>query len=99
MADKFMRRGNKMESTATRMTYHHTLMTPKQWKAGQVGEGETGKPFYFDCCECGAKEPVIYGFKSGSETPDFFKILVVEKFPGFHLAMYCQACWEKVNGK
>jgi hypothetical protein len=96
-----------MESTATRTTYHHTLITPKKWKAGQVGEGETGKPFYFDCCECGAKEPVIYGFKSGSETPDFFKILVVEKpyfiagakFNGFHLAMYCQACWEKVNGK
>jgi hypothetical protein len=73
--------------------YMHTLLEPDKWRAGYVGADRI--PFFFDCCKCNAKEPIIHGFLSDSEKPDFFSIMAIptEDPPTCRLALYCRDCW------
>jgi hypothetical protein len=74
--------------------YASTLIEPKQWRAGY--EGKDQKPFYFNCCKCGAHEPKIAGFYTAQPNTDFTSILTIKKPDGFYsLALYCEPCWKK----
>lgn len=76
-------------------TYLLELLTPIQWRAGYSGADR--KPFYFDCADCGAKEPFIGSFLSFTAAPDF-KEIVLFRAPGdafVKLALFCVPCTEK----
>lgn len=81
--------------TTAQKYYAHTLVKPTKWKAGEC---PPGKDFYFDCCDCGAKEPAIAGFYSASPEPKFEEILIQELPNGFcKLEMYCEKCWSRLQ--
>ncbi len=68
----------------------YELKKPQQWKAGSVG----GKPFYFDCCDCGTKEPVIKGYLAAGPTLEQIAVIPL-KNGFFHMALYCASCFDK----
>lgn len=69
-----------------------SLDPPAQWKAGSVGAER--KPFYFDCADCGAKEPPIAGIISTDGT--FSGIgLLAGNTPFVKPAMFCAPCFAK----
>ncbi len=77
---------------------YYQLTPPKQWQAGSVGD----KPFYFDCADCGAKEPPIAGIlASVPEGPvprqvGYDQVGILTDGPrGPRNAMFCQPCFEK----
>jgi len=77
-----------------KMIYAHTLKEPKQWRAFE----SNGKSFYYDCCKCGAKEPIIKGFLSTKEKPDLLDLIIRPRRDGtFNLALYCTKCWDKLE--
>jgi hypothetical protein len=49
------------------------LEPPARWQAGTTGEDH--RPIYFDCADCGAREPEIAGFLGRS--PDYHGIAVL----------------------
>jgi len=73
-----------------------TLKEPQQWKAGSTVKDGKDTPFYFDCADCGKKEPKIAGYLT-SEGSDFWHIIIIEKpkphSTGIHLALFCSECW------
>lgn len=74
----------------------YTLDPPTQWRAGVVGSGDTAKPFYFDCCACGAHEPPIAGVIALADQPVTFQTVAVRRIEGGPMmksAMYCEPCW------
>lgn len=76
----------------------HTLIPPTQWRAGFVGSGDTAKPFFFDCCECGADEPPIAGVIALADQPVTLATIGVRPVDGGPMiksAMYCESCWTK----
>ena len=62
---------------------------PRRWHAGKLGEFER----FFDCGECLAKEPEIYGFLAKSlERED---ILLIKHDRVWYPAVLCKGCFEK----
>ncbi len=90
---------------AVNTIYQHTLNEPKKWQAALVGSDK--KPIYFDCCQCEKHEPVIAGFLSSSEKPEFNQIYTMTKkvakygttFNEYHLALFCPECWTKYQNE
>ena len=81
---------------------YYELNPPMKLRAGFTGEKQD-KPFYFDCCACGAKEPEIAGVLASEDaTADgrlaFDKIGVIsggERGPRH--ALYCAACFATIS--
>jgi hypothetical protein len=73
-----------------------TLTPPAQWKAGTVGSGDTARDFYFDCGDCGAKEPKIAGILSSDGTFTGIGVLPgKDGSPFVRTAMFCESCFTK----
>jgi len=71
---------------------YYSLEKPMKWRAGYVGKDK--KPFFFDCADCGAKEPEIAGFAGSG--PKFENIGVLKAEGAFYkLAMFCRECFAK----
>lgn len=69
-----------------------TVDPPAKWKAGTSGKGET--EFYFDCADCGAKEPEIAGIYSTDGTFKGIGLLPAgDGSPFVKTAMWCSTCW------
>jgi len=71
-----------------------SIEPPTQWRAGTVGRDRT--PFYFNCADCGAKEPPIAGFIGTG--PTFADIGVLPAGPDGcfrKVAMFCGPCFAK----
>ena len=66
---------------------------PTKWQAGSVGAER--KPFYFDCADCGAKEPPIAGIISTDGTFNGIGLIKTENSPFVKAAMFCAPCFEK----
>lgn len=77
------------------MTYLQMLVEPKQWQAGSIGSEPNMKPFFFDCADCEAKEPVIKGFLTTTPEPAFEKIVCYQRGYLFKLALFCWPCFDK----
>ncbi len=75
---------------------YYELVPPTQWKAGTVAPGTPNEQvFYFDCADCGAKEPEIAGILSSDGTFLGMGILKVEGSSFFNPAMFCAPCFKK----
>ncbi len=70
-----------------------TLNPPAQWKAGNVGAART--PFYFNCADCGAKEPPIAGIISTDGTFAGIGLLKSADSIFVKTAMFCSPCYAK----
>ncbi len=70
-----------------------SLEPPAQWKAGSVGAERT--PFYFDCADCGAKEPPIAGILSTDGTFNGIGLLKIDGSILVKTAMFCATCYAK----
>lgn len=68
-----------------------SLTPPARWQAGTVGAEQT--PFYFDCADCGAKEPEIAGIISTDGTFGGIGVVKVNGGPFMNPAMFCASCW------
>lgn len=83
---------------------YHALETPCRWRAGLLGD----KPFYFNCADCGAHEPVIAGLIAprgfdGSIASvamlGSLKEMAHDK-PGLRPAIFCAPCLaERLAGR
>jgi hypothetical protein len=70
------------------------LDPPTRWQAGTVGV--KAEPFYFDCGDCGAKEPPIAGILSTDGTFKGLGVLPVkDSAPFVRPAMFCADCFHK----
>lgn len=81
-------------------TYYFDVVPPAKWRAGFIGADPDQKPFYFACCECGAKGPEMAGIICTAPTGKFedIALLPVKDSPFVNPAMYCSDCWkEKVD--
>jgi hypothetical protein len=67
-----------------------TLDPPARWQAGSGGAEKT--PFYFDCADCGAKEPPIAGIISNDGTFTGIGLLGGDRAPFVRPAMFCAPC-------
>ena len=77
------------------------LDPPAKWRAGFDGgtEENGGRPFYFHCGYCGAKEPEIAAFYGTGPTFSEIGILKVDGGPFCNPAMMCQECYDKLKAK
>lgn len=66
----------------------YEISPPRKWGAGKIN----GIEKFFDCGECGAKEPGIYGFLGYSQP--FDEIAVIENKKGRCLALLCENCYK-----
>jgi hypothetical protein len=77
-----------------------TVEPPRQWRAGAVGTDANHTPFYFDCADCGAKEPPIAGIASTDGTFAGIGIIhTVGQEPFVKPAMFCASCFAKRIGQ
>ena len=66
-----------------------SLEPPARWKAGTAGT----ETLYFDCADCGAKDPEVAGILSSDGT--YQGIALLGKIEGCNLrpAMFCATCF------
>jgi len=77
----------------------YSITPPQKLRAGFIGERE----FYFDCADCGASEPAIFGLigeavptgHSDDFTVPYEKIGVICDSKGSRLALFCETCFNK----
>jgi hypothetical protein len=75
---------------------YYSLEPPTKWQAGISAPGTPNEQtFYFDCADCGAKEPDIAGILSSDGTFSGMGILKVEGSAFFNPAMFCAPCFAK----
>ena len=72
---------------------YFSLTPPVKWRAGFVGEAKT--PFYFDCADCGAKEPEIAGCIGTGPALEQVAVLATTGSAIVKTAMFCKSCFEK----
>ena len=71
----------------------YTLLKPMRRRAGSYGD----KEIFFNCGECKAKEPVIYGYLAFG--PKYQDIAVrQEKNGSSHLLFLCEKCYQHYAG-
>lgn len=79
---------------STEMMYY-SLVPPVKWKAGTSAPNTPNEVvFYFDCADCGAKEPEIAGILSSDGTFLGMAVLKIEGSSFFNPAMFCAACYQ-----
>lgn len=72
--------------------YYVRLVEPQKYRMGYDGVLPDATPFYADCADCGAEEPVIYGGIMGDDQ----HLAVLEQSQGTcKLAVFCEACTDK----
>jgi hypothetical protein len=74
---------------------YYSLNPPQKWKAGHTGTAPNEQPFYFNCADCGAKEPVIAGFAGSGPTFHEVALMPIEGSALVKTAMFCAPCFAK----
>jgi hypothetical protein len=67
----------------------YALETHEKWRAEKSGKLE----LFFDCGECLAKGPEIYGFLGKSAK--YHDIIIFKRDEGFYPALLCKNCFER----
>lgn len=74
---------------------YYELIPPTKWQAGRSAPDTPNEVvFYFDCADCGAKEPEIAGILSTDGTYSGIGIMPAKGSAFYNPAMFCAPCFK-----